>query len=575
MRRCVAISLLVTTIFPVTASAYTRGVYGKLEYILMNDNISDQYNKTTRKSFIQNYQLGFERFIYSPRLLTYDLGLSLYIDNTTSNIDYANNTTNSESQTKHLGGKAYLHFLKESKYPFTIFYERKNSPLWSTTAESSTLITYDTEEYGINGRVKLEEFNLHYEYKNMQSDKTESFATENGSSDRFSIGINKQLDDNRSINFSYSHETRDYYRRDKGLNYLDSWHDVIDMANGSYSWIISETLHFNMFANYMKNDYLDYEDLMGTISLGWRPNSKHSETVNFTANNTKTKDGTNNFYSLTESGSYKLTERLSTSHNFQAYNASGNLYNMTLFSATLGANYLIQHSESLNTSYGASVTGRSETYDYGDQNISIADRNMLSYTLSANMNKSFKEDRSNISAGVSLYQLISTTSDATHRVTANAGYNKNFTDQITYNLKVYSTYDNNTYTAIDQNETQRTTRIFNADTSLGYWRAVGYNGKLTTKAGVVYSAGTFVNRVNPYGTLSFFYMLRRNLMFKTLARVSTDTGYNVTSYTTTSDLIYRIRKVEMRTGIQWSRQTGGSFGQRDHTNYYFRISRRL
>ncbi|WP_457592922.1 hypothetical protein [Hydrogenimonas sp.] len=576
MKRIFFISLLAITILPGFSYAdYTRGVYGKLEYVLMHDSISDKYNNTDRKSFIQNYQIGYEHYIYSPRLLTYDLGLSLYIDNTTSDVSNSGTTTKSKNETKHTNYKAYLNFIKKSKFPFTIYYEKIDSPLWSTAPDGTTLITYKTDKGGIYGRMKLEAFNLHYEYRQSKTHKNESFAYENGDTKRFAIGIDKNFDENRTASFNYSHEIRDYYRSDNGLNYTDSWNDVVDNAVATYSWIISKTLSFATSVNYLKNEYLEYEDLTGTASLNWTPSKKHSETFSIVADNTKTRDGTNNFISLNESGSYNITDNFTTNHGFQLYNASGDLYNMTLASATVGTSYLKRFSETFNASFGASVTGRTETYDYSDQNITIQDRNMLSYTLSSSVSKSFDEKKSSLTAGLSYYQLISTTSDATQRITLNAGYNKKFSDQLSYYFKLYSTHDNNTYTTTDNNETNRVTNILSIDNALSYWRAVGFNGKMTLKAGVIYSAGTFINRVNPYGNFSFFYMLRRDLMFKMLARVSTDTGYNVTSYTGSADLIYRIRKIEMRTGIQMSRQTGGTFGYRDHMNYFFRISRRI
>ncbi|BBG66102.1 hypothetical protein NNO_1399 [Hydrogenimonas sp.] len=576
MKRRFLVSLLTITALPALLCAdYTRGVYGKLEYVLMHDNVSDKYNSTDRKSFVQNYQIGYESYIYSPRLLTYDLGFSFYVDNTTSDVNNNGSSTKSENETKHTNYKAYLHFLKKADYPFTVYYEKIDSPLWSTSPGGTTLVTYKTDKSGIYGRVKTDLFNLSYEYRESKTEKTESFAYENGDSKRFALGINKQLDENRTASFNYSHEIRNYYRTDLGLNYTDSWNDVIDSAVATYSWLISKRLAFSSAVNYLKNDYLDYQNLTGTVSLNWTPSKKHSETFSIVADNTKTKEGTNTFVSLNESGNYKFSKSFSTNHGFQIYNASGNLYNMTLASATLGSNYLKEFSETLSTSFGLSVTGRAEKYDYSDQNVTIRDRNMFSYTLSTSTTKQFPEGRSNLSAGLSYYQLISTTDDATQRITANTIYNKKFTDQLSYYLKMYGTFDKNTYTAADNNETTRTTNIFSVDNALNYWRAVGYNGKMTLKAGVVYSVGTYANRTNPYGTFTFFYMLRRDLMFKTLARVSSDTAYNVTSYTGSTDLIYRIRKIEMRTGIQMSRQTGGGFGERNHINYYFRISRKL
>ncbi len=575
MKSRLYVSFLMIFILPgCLYASYTRGVYGKLEYVFMHDNISDKYNSTDRKSFVQNYQIGYEKYIYSPRLLTYDLGLSFYIDNTTSNVS-GTTAVKSENETKHTNYKAYLNFLKSSSFPFTIYYEKIDSPIWSTNADSTSLITYKTDKNGIYGRVKLDIFNLNYEYKTSKTEKTESFAYENGDTKRYAVGLNRQFGTDKTASFNYSHEIRNYYRTDTGLNYIDSWHDIVDNATATFSWIISNTMNMSTSVNYLKNQYLEYENLTGTVAFNWSPDIKRSEAVSITSDNTKTKEGRNSFIFLNENGNHIITDNLSTNHSFQIYQATGDLYNMTLASLTYGSNYKKQLSQTLNASFGASITGRTEQYDNSDQNISIPDRNMFSYTLSSSLSKNFDNDKSNLYAGLSYYQLISTTKDATRRITMNAGYNKSFNDQLSYFIKLYSTFDSNIYTTSQNNETERTTTIFSVDNALKYWRNVGYNGKMTMRGGLVYTAGTFINRVNPYGTLSFFYMLRRDLMFKSVAKVSSDTAYNVTSYTGTVDLIYRIRKIEMRTGAQLSRQTGGSFGYRNHLNYFFRVSRRI
>jgi len=358
MKRKISASLCILTLLPAALCAdYTRGLYGKIEYVLMHDNVSDKYNDTDRKSFVQNYQLGYESFIYSPRLLTYDLGFSLYIDN--SNTDVNNNGTEikSKNETKHTNYKAYLNFIKKTRYPFTIFYEKIDSPLWSTAPNGTTLVTYKTDKSGIYGRAKLETFNLNYEYKQTKTEKTESFAFENGDNRRFAIGLSKQFDENKTASINYSHETRDYYRTDRGLNYQDSWHDVVDNAIATYSWIISKTVQFTGAVNYLKNEYLEYENLSGTASLNWAPNEKHNENFSITVDNSKTREGSNTFISANEAGSYIHTENLTTSHSFQVYNARGDLYNLTLASVTGGVNYLKSFSDTFNTSVGATVTG--------------------------------------------------------------------------------------------------------------------------------------------------------------------------------------------------------------------------
>ncbi len=576
MNRKILVPIYILSLMPALLSAdYTRGVYGKIEYVLMHDNVSDQYNETDRKSFIQNYQLGYESFVYSPRLLTYDLGFSFYVDNSDTDVNNNGSTTASSNESKHTNYKAYLNFIKKTKYPFTVYYEKIDSPIWSTAPDGTTLITYKTDKSGIYGRAKLDIFALNYEFRQTKTEKTESFAYENGDNKRFAIGITKRFDENMTASINYSHEIRDYYRTDIGLNYQDSWNDVVDNAVATYSWIVSKTMQFSGALNYLKNDYLEYENLTGTLSLNWVPNHKQNENFSLTFDNSKTKDGSNTAISVNETGTYKLTKNLTTNHGFQIYNAKGDLYNMTLASVSAGANYLKSFSDTFSATLGITTTGRAETYDYSDSNATIQDRNMLSYTLSSGLSKNFPKDRSALSAGVSYYQLISTTSDATNRLTTNASYNKKFTDRISYYFKLYTTSDRNRYTDVDGNVSTRTTNIVSIDNNLNYWRPVGYNGKMTLKGGVIYSTGTFADRVNPYGSLTFFYMLRRDLMLKSIARVSSDTAYNVTSYTGSADIIYRIRKVELRTGIQLSTQTGGTFGNRDHLNYFFRISRRI
>ncbi|WP_200762553.1 hypothetical protein [Nitrosophilus alvini] len=555
------------------ANSYTRGLYGKLEYVLMNDKIEDKYNSTERKSFIQNYELGYESYLYSPLLLTYDIGTSFYVDDTTSTTKSETSTTKSENNIKHTNYKAYLHFIKRSNYPFTIYKEKIDSPLWSTQADTATLVTYKTDKQGIFGRLKLKYFDLNYEVRDTETEKTESFAYETGNTRRYSLGISKQFDMNKTASFNYSHQTRDYYRTDTGLGYTDQWNDVVDNATANFSWRMSETMNMRTFASYLKNSYFELEDLSGSINFNYHPNEKLSASTSLTANNMKTKDGTNNYITFNENSTYRVTENFSTNQNLQIFNASGDTSNMTLTSLTLGSNYIKKFSKSMTGTLNASVTGRMEKFG-DDGNSTISDRNMLSYTLGSGITKNFEESRSSLSANISYYQLISTTSDSTRRITLNAGYNKKFSEKLSYYLKMYATRDENTYT--NNNETtERTTNILSIDNAVNYWTLVGYNGKLTSKAGVTYSSGTFTNRVNPYANATFMYMIRRNLMFKAVGRVSSDTAYDIVTYSGTADMTYRIRKIQIRVGTQLSSQTGGSFGERTHTNYYFRISRTL
>ncbi len=574
LKRAVSISLALSVI-NLNAEVYTRGLYGKLEYVFMQDSIKDSYNETKRKSIVQNYELGYESFIYSPYLLVYDISGGWLIDDSTTDISGESGDYSTNRNVETTNYRAYLHFIKYSKYPFTVYKEKIDNPIWTTEPNRAALTTYKTDSQGITGRIKSDIVKVGYEIRDYKIDRTESFAVENQKKRRYALTLSKEFDENLTAYLSASHENRDYYRNDWGIGYTDIWSDTYDSVTGNVSWKIDPANMMTFFSSYMKNSYLEYQDTMATITYSYFPGTKFRANLSVTADSMETAEGTNNYLTLSGNSSYQIQENWSTNQVLTLYNASGDTIDMSMATLTLGTNYTKEHSETLTSNYNASVTASSEKYG-NDTNLTLTDRTLLSYTLGAGAVKNFPESHSSVNAGVTFYQLISSANDSSKRASLYGGYNKRFLQNLSYRLKASLLRDEAAYyDATLDSTTTRSTNIIDVDNMINYWRNVNSKGKLNLTAGAKYTSGIFKTRFNPYANAEFTYMLRRALILKAIGRVSSDTAYGTTTYTGNLEMVYSIRKVRISVGSYYSSQTGGSPGQKTHTNIYFRIIRRL
>ncbi|WP_187648002.1 hypothetical protein [Nitrosophilus labii] len=562
--------LIVSVLYFSTLQA--KNYYGKLSYTVMFDNTENSTNKTEKSSYIQNYELGYTSFIYSPYLLTYDLGFGLLIDNSKSTVTNENSSYTVESDVKNINYRFYADIIKKSNYPFTIYKEKTESPVWNIQAGSSLLSTYNLDAQGIRGSIKNNIVNIGYAYRDSTSEQTTAFSYENQKRKKFLLTFNKEFEKNINANLTLEHENRDYYKEDRGINYIDQWSDSYDSALANLSWKISDISNLTSYAKYLNNTYLQLESITAYINHTYSPNRKWRLNSSLLADSVSSNGTKNNYLTLNLNNIYNFDNNISTRQNLQVFNARGDSADMTLTSLTLGASYQKSLTKDLIGTLSLDVTGRAEKYR--DQNITLDDRNMLSYTLTAGLSKNFKEAKSSISSDLSFYQLISTGVDAIQRISANARYNKMFKENINFNISLYSTLEKNEY--LDNNQTQSVSKTYyGLNNSLSYWTNVGYRGKFSANLGFRYSGGNYTKRTNPYANSEFLYTLRRDLIFRVLGKVTSDTVYGLTTYTSKAELVYKVRKVKVSVGSAYSAQTGSEEGQRTHTNIYFRIERKL
>jgi len=555
---------------------YTRGLYGKLEYVLTDDTIEYEDSKTERNSFVQIYEIGHEGSVYSPYLLVYDLSVALLLDTTDTSYRGEFSEYDSSKDVETTNYKAYLKFIQRSKYPFTIYAERRDNPIWTTYDDEATLVTTKTDKMGIKGRVKSEAATISYEISDYEIDRTESFARQNDKKRRYAVAISKRFaEHNVTASISASHEDRDYYRDDWGAGYTNSWSDTYDRLAGSLTWKIDANQTLAASTNILKNSRLDFEDRLASITYTNIRSSRWTYALSLTDDNLQTDEGTNNYLTFAASSTYKIRDNWTTTQNFTLYDASGDVVDLTMTTLDLGTRYTQRHSDTFTTNYTASLTLTSERYG-DDANLTLDDRSLVAYNLGASFSKNYPDSRSSLSGGARYYQLLSTTDDSSKRLTLYGAYNKRFSKQLSYRLKASYGYDESSYTDIGSGETiTRSIDTVDIDSVLNYWRPFAASGKFSSTVGVRYRSGISYEGLYPYAAMKLRYMLRRMLLLKAMGRVSSDPIYDTTTYTGNVELVYTIRRIRVILGSYYSRQTGGEPGTREHTNVYLRFVRKL
>ena len=554
----------------------TKGLYGKLEYVLNDDLVKYDDYRSERKSFIQIYEIGHRGYIYNPYILTYDMSVALLLDTTDTSYSSLGSTLDTSRDIETTNYRVYLNFIQRSKYPFTIFAERRDNPIWTTYDDRATLVTTKSDKMGLKGRVRFDMGMISYDVTDYEIDRTESFAYQNDKSRRYAVAFTKRFPDkNVTTSLSVSHEERDYYRDDWGAGYVTSWSDTYDRIAGSINWRIDANQSFVLSTNLLTNSRLDFEDKLLSATYTNVYSDKWTYSLALTEDNLKTEQGTNNYATFAANSNYRISDNWLTNQNFTLYNATGDVVDLTMATLDLGTSYTKRHSDTFTTNYTAGLTLSTERY--GDEgNLTLSDRSLLSYNLGASFSKNFPDANSSFFGGVRLYQLFSTADDSSKRATLYSGFNKRFSRFLSYRLRATYGYDEATYSDPAQDGTQ--TRSFDTvdvDSVLDYWRPVHYYGKLSTSAGVRYRSGYTYEGVYPYASAKFRYLLWRSLLVNAIARVSSEPIYDTTTYTGKLEFIYTIRQIRVILGSYYSKQTGGANGTKTHTNTYLRFLRKL
>ncbi|RUM61888.1 MAG: hypothetical protein DSZ03_07750 [Sulfurimonas sp.] len=544
-----------------------RGAYGKIEFRYIDDFYETNTTRNSQKDFIQEYLLGYMGNVYSPRLLDYTVeGVLRFenIDTETESVDY---TTKIDSQDY----KVNLAFIKETKYPVTVYAQRTNRPFSTIYSQSINRYTQDIQKYGIMGSMKFDMFMLSYGASKNKG-VYEGIATlqdRDTTTYRISARRNKE---NYNLQVSYLHLKRitDQTYASREATTIDQTDDRVDVK---YGWDISKTLTFNSGLSYLKSDYYRTESTTADASLRWMPNQKYNGMISMSASrsdqltnisdvgDTQVYGNQVDMLNINQVFNYNVTPEFMLTESMSYYNYSADAASGTNYNLRLGANYRKKLYTDTRLQLTSSIDMRStenstKTTIYSDYQ--SLDKTSYIVNLGARVNQNLPTIRSTLNAGMMYYAMRTSLDETRDRYSINSSlYTKLFGE---FTNRIEGSYMNDkSLTFLNTNNDLYSRVITRLDLGeyVDYTTRLGVRGRLSLKVGVRYSKidndGLIVSRTVPRADMNLNYRFWQRLIFSAGAHVDKDLTYNYMNYSANANINYRIRKISFSMGYQYYR----------------------
>ncbi|MBU4320096.1 MAG: hypothetical protein KJ739_03300 [Nitrospinae bacterium] len=525
-----------------------------IELTYQKDKIKDIDSETEKGSFTQDYKLRYQGFVYSPRLLMYNIGGTFRKEDSKTDESSAGRTdTTAKSRDYNLK----LDFIQGTKYPFTIYKERFELPTWTMQPTQTFQTRQTSDRYGLFGNAFLGKgINLRYD---MREDDTKTTGRTEGTDQRnrsFMFGVDKRKDEN-FIDASYT------YRHN--LEKIKNEFEAINDARVSFGLKPGKDTRFNMNINYNDNSFYEFTTTTLNMNFTYVPSSDFNSNLTLYANRIKQTEKIGNFVSLFGNATYKISPYLTTNQSLMLYKSAGDFGNDSTESLTPGLVFTKQMPGGVTVSADTSINVTAQQFE------TSKNRNSMSYSIGGRVSKFFEDIKSEINGGGSYYIYRSSLKGKTARYAFNGGLTSRFIQNLTLqsllNFSEEETIGDETEGASFESKTKRLT----SDNSLGYFMQLGFRGSLDAKVGTIFESGT-TQRTFRYATLTGRYSLRRNL--------SLNAGLNLykESISKTQTLIgslgveYRLRAIRMslRNGM-WNEK--GPTGTKTRSTIFFQVSR--
>ncbi|WP_299987529.1 hypothetical protein [Sulfuricurvum sp.] len=548
-----------------------QNFYGNIEYGYAEDQFSsDSDYDSTRSSFTQNYMLGFRDYIYSPKLLKYDLQYGIAMnDLKTDNGDYTT-SANSKNSTY----RTDLSFLNSSDYPFTLSAEKTSSP-YSSSDSIATLTTNQTSErYGINGSLRTRSFDLSYALDTSTMDRTDPYSVEVRDNQNFRLNISKQ-DPTSGFRVSLSEFNRNYIRDDKYSAIRDDWSDRGEEIRADYTWHPNKEWNIGTNGSYYTSSYSDLSTVSAGGNVQWRPNDKFiASGLLFGSKMSAAGNDYTNFNAAFNS-MYMITPELSTNQSVSYFQSNSDNYVSKLTMVSAGGTHTKQFENNLIVSTSASLVARMQQLT--NELNSTANSDLTSYgtTIGTNVSKQFGSSNTRVFAAANYYVLSG--ADDTVRFSGNMGISDNY-GKFGYSVSGFYTREETTINLPDTEETQvLEMESVGMDSSVRYNSSIGFQGQFSSNAGVTYSRNRYTDlvttRLYPHADISFNYQLMDSLMWTSGANVSRDMSYDLTNYGIFLGINYQLRSVTIVTGAKMSVSSGADIPEMINKNLFIRASR--
>ncbi|MDQ1245187.1 MAG: hypothetical protein QG567_510 [Campylobacterota bacterium] len=541
-----------------------KGFYGSLGFLYMEDKYINGSTESTRENFTQEIKLGYEGNIYSPRLLDYTIeGLLRYDNENNQRDDYT-------SKQKNVGNdyRANLNFIKETKFPFTVYANKSERPINTVYNAYSTNYIYETSSEGVTGSINLEPYMFTYGVINTKTIAEFSDRLQNQQTNTYNTSF-RYSEGAHNLQANYSHaiqENQQTYINDA----ITSVNQVKDMLNISDTWKASKDLMVNSTASYQNDGFYQSETKDVGLDLYWRPEgadydgslSVYGSSMNFGSELSGDKyilDSTN----VNQMFNYRVTPTITLSENAMLYtydstNAKGSTsyvnldashyYDTTFFNDVpfvLLSRIGVQKNDSdVKTTFEDNSTTTSTSVE------------RYNFDVNARVKKELPSIDSSLNFDSGYYHSVSSIDQEEQRYTFNL-----------YLLsKLFSIVNNNisarymqTNTSSKSMTTDEVTKNSYSRTSLmemlDFYFNLGIKGRVGFKVGAEYenmkTNNESMSRVSPRGEMNLNYRFLQSLMFSSSARVSE--LYNTTEYAGNANLTFNAGKTSFLMGYQYNK----------------------
>ena len=566
----IIINNLIVLLFFFGASLYAynykdRGAYGKIEFRYIDDFYETNNTLNSQKDFIQEYQLGYMGNIYSPRLLDYTVEGILRFENIDTKTEGTDYTTKIDSQDY----KVNLAFIKETKYPFTLYAQRTNRPFSTIYSQSINRYTQDIEKYGVMGTMKFDMFMLSYGASKNKG-VYEGIATlQDRDTTTYRISARRNQD-NYNLQVSYLHLNRitDQTYVNRGRTRTDQTDDTVEVT---YGWNISKALTFNSGLRYLKSDYYRTESTSADASLRWVPNTTYNGMVSLSASRSDQlinsfDTGDSQVYgnqvdmlNVNQVFNYNVTPELILTESMSYYNYSADAAKGVNSNLRLGANYRKQLFEDTRIQLSSSIDIRSSKNDARLTEYSSyqsLDKESYIVNLGARVNQNLPSIHSTLNAGVTYYSMQTSLDETRDRYSLNSALFTQLFGAFTNRIEVsYMKDDSLSFLGNNEDLYARSITRLDVGEYVDYMTRLGVRGRLSLKVGVRYSEidndGLVVSRTVPRADMNMNYRLWQRLIFSAGAHVDKDLTYNYINYSANANISYKIRKISFSMGYQY------------------------
>lgn len=542
-----------------------KGFYGSLNYLYIEDDYTTASSNTAKQNFVQEYKLGYKGNIYSPRLLDYTLEGLLRLDDE----EIQRENYNSKEKTTGEDYMANLNFIKETKFPFTLYANKSERPVNTVYDTYSTNYVYETRGEGATGSINFEPYMFTYGATTTKTIAEFSDRLQDSQTTTYN-GSFRYNENAHNLQANYSHAILE-----NEFNYINdtatSVNQVKDIFNLSHNWKATEDLTVTSGASYENDEFYSSEQASANVDLFWKPKdedydgylSLYGSKMEYADLLGSGEDYVFNSLNINQIFNYKLTEDILLSESVMAYlydsttakgsNTNINLYGTHNYSRTIFEDIPF----TLTTRLGV------QKNDSEYQTITLLESDSVSRTeerydvyITARAKKELPSINSTLSLNSGYYHSISSIERVEQRYDFGLYLLSKLFSIVNNNISARYFQTNTSYVSELDGEK---TKSVNSTTSLmemvNVYFNLGARGRASFGAGAEYISmkndNLTTNRVDPRAEANLNYRLFQNWTFDSNLRISE--MYNTLEHSGSANLNFKAGKTTFLMGYQYNK----------------------